>query len=94
MLSAVDKLPLDPKYTDLTRWRLKSADGRQVWHYLSEEASKQTPQTLADKYWLGLPLVLPHLLHIPLSETHNVKLSRPLGRPNSPNPENTIRCSP
>ncbi|KAJ3034889.1 Lanosterol synthase (Oxidosqualene--lanosterol cyclase) [Rhizophlyctis rosea] len=60
MLSAVDK-PADLKYTDLTRWRLKSVDGRQVWHYLSKEETESWPQTLADKYWLGLHLNVPTL---------------------------------
>ncbi|KAJ3278625.1 Lanosterol synthase (Oxidosqualene--lanosterol cyclase), partial [Borealophlyctis nickersoniae] len=48
----------DPKYTDLTRWRLKVEDGRQTWHYLSEAEAKsgKWPQTMVDKYWLGLPL--------------------------------------
>ena len=43
--------------TDYTRWRLKTEDGRQIWHYLSEEEAVSWPQTIADKYHLGLPTV-------------------------------------
>lgn len=44
--------------TDLGRWRLRVSDvGRHVWHYLSEEEAEAWPQTLLDKYWLGLPMV-------------------------------------
>ncbi|KAL7266757.1 Lanosterol synthase (Oxidosqualene--lanosterol cyclase) [Rhizina undulata] len=40
--------------TDPTRWRLKSEKGRQTWHYLSEEETEKWPQSVADKYHLGL----------------------------------------
>jgi len=43
--------------TDRTRWRLRVDDGRQTWHYLSEEEHKANPQTDIEKYWLGLKLV-------------------------------------
>ena len=43
--------------TDSTRWRLKDVDGEQTWHYLSEEQAKEWPQSMADKYFLGLPTV-------------------------------------
>lgn len=54
--------------TDRTHWRLRVDDGRQRWHYLSEEELKADPQTRIDKYWLGLPTVRsnktsPHILH-------------------------------
>lgn len=46
--------------TDYTRWRLLDEDGRHTWHYLDDdEVARKWPQTLADKYYLGLPLVLP-----------------------------------
>ena len=49
--------------TDLSRWRLKVSDGgRHVWHYLrSDQQCKDWPQTIEDKYWLGLPTGLPEL---------------------------------
>lgn len=47
-----------PEKTDYTRWRLLNEDGRHTWHYLEDdESSRKWPQTLADKYYLGLPLV-------------------------------------
>lgn len=47
------------KKTDLTKWRCKDDEGRLSWHYLGddEQAAKEWPQTYADKYYLGLPLV-------------------------------------
>jgi hypothetical protein len=46
------------KKTDYTRWRLKDVAGRQTWHYLTtDEEVKEWPQTLADKWHLGMPLV-------------------------------------
>ena len=43
--------------TDLTRWRLTSTWGRQVWSYLTEEESTAKPQTLWEKHYLGLDIV-------------------------------------
>jgi hypothetical protein len=46
--------------TDYSRWRMLDEDGKHTWHYLDdEEAARKWPQTLADKYYLGLPLVSP-----------------------------------
>ena len=46
--------------TDYTRWRMLDEDGKHTWHYLDDdEAVAKWPQTLADKYYLGLPLVYP-----------------------------------
>ncbi|OQE38661.1 hypothetical protein PENCOP_c008G03590 [Penicillium coprophilum] len=43
--------------TDYTRWRMRDEDGNYTWHYLDDdEAVPKWPQTLADKYYLGLPL--------------------------------------
>lgn len=43
---------------DRTRWRMKSDDGRHTWHYLDDkEAVEHWPQSYADKWFLGLPLV-------------------------------------
>lgn len=44
--------------TDPTRWRLKDDDSRHSWLYLeSEKEAKDWPQSYAEKYFLGLPLV-------------------------------------
>jgi len=44
--------------TDPLRWRMRDDQSRQTWHYLEDdEAAKQWPQSYADKYFLGLPLV-------------------------------------
>jgi len=46
--------------TELTRWRLKTEDGRQTWHYLrTDEEVAAWPQSVADKHHLGLPTVRP-----------------------------------
>ena len=53
--AAVDAV--DPT-TDFRRWRLLDEGGRHTWHYLSSDAEVEAwPQTLADKYFLGLPIV-------------------------------------
>ncbi|KAI5291790.1 Lanosterol synthase (Oxidosqualene--lanosterol cyclase), partial [Ascosphaera atra] len=47
--------PQDEK-TDYSRWRLLDEDGRQTWHYLkTDEELERWPQTIADRYHLGLP---------------------------------------
>ncbi|KAI8812728.1 terpenoid cyclases/protein prenyltransferase alpha-alpha toroid [Cladochytrium replicatum] len=44
-----------PPATDLKRWRMKVEDGRQTWHYLTNDTDlKNWPQTAADQYWLGI----------------------------------------
>ena len=44
--------------TDIERWRLLDEAGRQTWHYLeTDEEVKAWPQSTADRYYLGLPLV-------------------------------------
>lgn len=44
--------------TDYSRWRLLDEHGRQTWHYLTtDEEVRAWPQTVADKYHLGLPTV-------------------------------------
>lgn len=44
--------------TDYSRWRLLDDDGRHTWHYLeTDEELKKWPQTIADKYHLGLETV-------------------------------------
>jgi len=52
------KRPKLSERTDYSRWRLQNDEGRQTWHYLEDdELVKDWPQTFADKYWLGLPIV-------------------------------------
>jgi lanosterol synthase len=47
-----------PDKTDYTRWRLLDERGRQTWHYLNtDEEIKEWPQSVADKWFLGLPTV-------------------------------------
>ena len=60
---------LDQK-TDYSRWRLLDEQGRHTWHYLTTEKQvKAWPQTIADKYHLGLPTVRYHTLQGRLSLT-------------------------
>ncbi|KAN0060054.1 Lanosterol synthase (Oxidosqualene--lanosterol cyclase) [Thecaphora frezii] len=49
--------------TDPLRWRLKVSDGgRHVWHYLRHDDQLASwPQSIEDKYWLGLGVDLPEL---------------------------------
>lgn len=52
------KKPRLEESTDKTRWRMKDEDGRHTWHYLEDDdAAKAWPQSQADKWYLGLPLV-------------------------------------
>lgn len=51
------KSSVDEK-TDYSRWRLLDDRGRQTWHYLVEdEQAKKWPQSVADKYHLGMSIV-------------------------------------
>lgn len=44
--------------TDLTRWRLNNDRGRQTWEYLSsDEEVARRPQSVAERYFLGLDTV-------------------------------------
>ena len=47
------------RVTDYSRWRLAvTQDGRHTWHYLrTDDECEKWPQTILDKYWLGLPVV-------------------------------------
>lgn len=56
--SANLSLSSTPEFTDLENWRLKVDEGRQTWHYLTtDEERKAWPQTIWDRYSLGLPIV-------------------------------------
>ena len=60
MYSPLD-IPVSPKqpFTDYNRWRLRVSElGRHTWHYLrTDEECNAWPQTVLDKYWLGMPTV-------------------------------------
>ena len=43
--------------THLGRWRLRSTKGARGWTYLNEEDTERHPQSLAERYFLGLSLV-------------------------------------
>ncbi|KAK8187037.1 terpenoid cyclases/protein prenyltransferase alpha-alpha toroid [Phyllosticta capitalensis] len=48
--------------TDYSRWRLLDENGRQTWQYLeTDDQVEKWPQTVADRYHLGLPTGLPDL---------------------------------
>lgn len=52
------KKPKLPERTDHAKWRMLDERGRQTWHYLEDDdEAKEWPQSKADKYFLGLPLV-------------------------------------
>ncbi|KAI9803922.1 MAG: hypothetical protein M1825_001802 [Sarcosagium campestre] len=58
------QLPLSSSATktDLERWRLQDIKGRQTWHYLHTDAEVTAwPQTVSDRYFLGLDTGLPDL---------------------------------
>lgn len=56
--SRESKRPRIEDRTDFSRWRMRDDESRHTWHYLEDDdAAKQWPQTYADKYYLGLPLV-------------------------------------
>lgn len=62
----VDEVPHKPA-TDYSRWRLQVTDvGRHQWKYLSPEQSAASPQTIEDKFWLGLETVRCSFSAIPL----------------------------
>ena len=57
-------IPSNPfdETTDRSRWRLLDEEGRHTWHYLkSDEEVKKWPQTIADRYHLGMDTELPDL---------------------------------
>jgi lanosterol synthase len=60
-LKKVNQAGAQPKvreHIDKLRWRMRDDQSRHTWHYLEgDEAAKQWPQSYADKYYLGLPLV-------------------------------------
>jgi lanosterol synthase len=56
--SATLNLSTTPPFTNLDNWRLKVEEGAQTWHYLNTDEERAAwPQTLWDRYYLGLALV-------------------------------------
>lgn len=59
---AAQEWPKRPKLletTDKTKWRVNDEDGRHRWTYLEDDAAaKAWPQSYAEKYYLGLDLVI------------------------------------
>ncbi|RHZ69532.1 hypothetical protein Glove_283g113 [Diversispora epigaea] len=50
------EIDINTERTDLEKWRLKVENGRQMWYYLeNEDEIKNWPQSIVEKYWLGLP---------------------------------------
>lgn len=57
-LDHATKRPRLEERTDYSRWRMHDDCGRHTWRYLEDDdEAKKWPQTYADKYYLGLPLV-------------------------------------
>jgi len=55
---------VEEQATQIDRWRLLDQRGQQTWHYLeTDEEVKAWPQSTADRYHLGLPLVRPVYIH-------------------------------
>ena len=55
--TGVEFKPYTIERTDLTLWRLKVKHGRQTWHYITPEQAKDWPQSIPEKYHLGLETV-------------------------------------
>lgn len=56
--NGIARAPDGDEKTDYSRWRLLDEDGRHTWHYLTTDKELEAwPQTVADKFHLGLPTV-------------------------------------
>lgn len=67
-------------WTDYARWRMQDTrDGAHVWEYLrTDEQVQAWPQTDADKYWTGQPLVRVVVLEVMIVySADNVRTCRP-----------------
>ena len=54
--------------TDPNLWRLKVEHGRQTWHYITPQQAETWPQTIPEKYHLGMETVtFPQLHNSPFS---------------------------
>ena len=56
---SVNASGVDIVRTDPYLWRLRVEHGRQTWHYISPEQAEEWPQSIPDKYHLGLDTVYP-----------------------------------
>ena len=54
--TGVEKFP-EIERTDYSLWRLKVEHGRQTWHYIAPEEAEHWPQSIPEKYHLGLDTV-------------------------------------
>lgn len=45
--------------TDFSLWRIKVLHGRQTWHYITPQEAESWPQSIPEKYHLGLETVFP-----------------------------------
>ena len=52
--------PSNIERTDFSLWRIKVLHGRQTWHYITPKEAESWPQTVPEKYHLGLETVLPY----------------------------------
>lgn len=59
--------PAPIEKTDYSLWRLQVLHGRQTWHYITPDQAKSWPQSVPEKYHLGLETV-PTLLGTCLME--------------------------
>lgn len=81
--SAKLNLTTNPQFTDLTHWRLNVDEGSQIWQYLETEQERQArPQSICEKYHLGLPIVNRKQHHVPLctkslDELTAIRIGRP-----------------
>ncbi|PNS16468.1 Lanosterol synthase [Sphaceloma murrayae] len=59
--------------TDYSLWRLRSERGQQIWTYITPNEAKDWPQTVGDKYLLGLSTQQPELSRprTPMEAAHN-----------------------
>ncbi len=79
------KRPKLSERTDYTRWRMLDEKGRQTWHYLEDdEEAKEWPQSTADKYFMGMPLVRFSIRHFALSTKRYIGSARSSSCPYSP----------
>jgi len=55
---AASRTPQVAEKTDRSRWRLLDESGRLTWHYLDDDESvRKWPQSVANKWFLGLDTV-------------------------------------
>jgi hypothetical protein len=83
--------PVGVEKTDYSRWRLLDEDGRHTWHYLTTDKElKAWPQTVADKFHLGLPTVstVTSQCHLPYPDRFRI-FQTSLRQRNRPSPFKT-----